>query len=180
MGFDLAKARGLMEERGIDCLIATSHDNVYYFSGSDIMTTTELKRLAAVFIPLDGDPLFGVQANEEVTARKTTWIKDPRVYGGGEWEPLKPMEFIAEVLREKGLSEDRIEMELLDLPLLCLDCLREPLPSAEFVDGEPIFDRMRAVKSPEELRLLSKAAMATAKASPWPSRWRGRGTQRGR
>ncbi|RLI32595.1 hypothetical protein DRO56_03275 [Candidatus Bathyarchaeota archaeon] len=164
MGFDLTKPRRLMEERGIDCLIATSHDNVYYTSGSDIMTITELKRLAAVFLPLDGEPLFGVHANEEATARRTTWIKDVRVYRGGEWEPLKPIEFIAGVLREKGLSEARIGMELLDLPGLCLDYLRELLPSAEFVDGQPIFDRMRSVKSPEELKLLSEANMATAKA----------------
>lgn len=163
-GFDLARARGLMEEMGVDCVVATSHDNVYYSSGADIMTITMLKRLAAVFLPLDGKPVFGVHANEEVTAREFTWIKDLRVYEGGEWEPLKPIRFVAEVLEEKGLGGARIGIELLDLPGLCVDYLRELLPSAEFVDCRPLFDRMRAVKSPEELRLLSGANMATAKA----------------
>ncbi len=163
-GFDLERARGLMDDRGLGCVVATSHDNVYYATGSDIMTITMLKRLAAAFIPLEGEPTFGVHANEEVTARESTWIGDVRVYEGGEWEPLKPIGFLAGVLSEKGLGESRIGLELLDLPGLCLDHLRRLLPSAEFVDCQPVFDKLRAVKSEEELRLLSEANMATAKA----------------
>jgi Xaa-Pro aminopeptidase len=138
MVFDLKKARELMRQKNLDCLVATSHDNVYFSSGSDILTITALKRLAAIFIPLDGDPVFAVHPNEEVTARQTTWIKDVRIYEGGEWEPLKPIKFVADVLKEKGL--------------------------AMFVDAQSIFDKMRAVKTSEELRLLSDANMATAKA----------------
>ena len=164
MGFDLAKARGLMEAMDIDCIVATSHDNVYYSSGSDIHTIITLKRLAVIFLPLDSNPVFGVHANEKVTACESTWIKDVRVYEGGEWEPLKPIELIADVLREKGLSKAKIGAELLDMPGLCLDHLRELLPLAKFVNCQPIFDKMRSVKSTEELKLLSDANMATAKA----------------
>ena len=163
-GFDHGKARGMMQERGLDCVVATSHDNVYYSTGSDIMTISMLRRLAAAFIPLDGEPTFGVHANEEVTARESTWIEDVRVYEGGEWEPLKPMGFVAGVLKEKGLEKARLGLELMDIPGMCLDRLRELLPSAEFVDCQPIFDRLRSVKSEGELRLLSEANMATAKA----------------
>jgi Xaa-Pro aminopeptidase len=153
-----------MREVELDYIVATSHDNVYYSSGADIMTINMLKRLAAVFIPLDGEPVFGVHANEEVTARESTWIGDVRVYEGGEWEPLNPISFVADVLKEKGVSDSRVGLELLDIPGLCLDYLRGLLPSAEFVDCQPIFDKMRSVKSPEELKLLSDANMATAKA----------------
>ena len=59
-GFELGKARELMTEMGLDCAIATSHDNVYYTTGSEIMTISMLKRLAAAFFPMDGDPTFGV------------------------------------------------------------------------------------------------------------------------
>ena len=101
-GFDLGKARRLMEELGLDVVVATSHDNVYYATHSEIMTISMLKRLAAAFLPLEGEPVFGVHANEEVTARETTWIEDLRVYEGGEWEPLKPIGFVAEVLKKMG------------------------------------------------------------------------------
>ena len=163
-GFDLGKARVHMERLGLDCLVATSHDNVYYSSGSEIMTITMLKRLAAVFIPLDGDPVFGVHANERVTAEQSTWIKDLRVYEGGEWEPLKPIDFVADTLKEMGFKDKRIGVEKLDIPGVCYDYLRKLLPDAEFSDCQPIFDRMRAVKSSEELRHMSRINMATAKA----------------
>jgi len=153
-----------MEEMGIECLIATSHDNVYYASGSDMETISSLKRLAAVFFPLDLDPLFAVHRNEQVTAQRTTWIKDLRVYEGGEWEPLRPMEYVAGVLKEKGLAKARIGLELFDVSALCFDHLQKQLPSVEFVDAQNIFDKMKSVKSDEELKLLSDANMATAKA----------------
>ncbi|MGD2142580.1 MAG: aminopeptidase P family N-terminal domain-containing protein, partial [Candidatus Bathyarchaeota archaeon] len=148
-GFDLKKARALIGEAGLECALATSHDNVYYATGSNIMTISILKRIAAVFIPLDGEPTFGVHANEEVTAQESTWIDDLRVYEGGEWEPLKPIEFIAGVFREKNLDEATIGVELLDIPALSMDHLRNLLPDARFVDCQPIFDRLRSVKSIE-------------------------------
>lgn len=163
-GFSLRKAREHMEQRALDVMVATSHDNVYYTSHSEIMTITMLKRLAAVIIPLDGDPVFAVHANERVTAEKTTWIKDLRVYQGGEWEPLKPIGFLAETLSELGHSTGRVSVETLDIPGACLDHLRSLLPEAQLTDCQSIFDSLRAVKTPDELRHLSRINMATAKA----------------
>jgi len=163
-GFRIIDALEEMEKQGIDLMVATSHDNVYYSSYSDIMTIRLLKRLAAVFIPSEGDPVFGVHANEEVTARETTWINDLRVYEGGEWEPLNPVSFMAETVRELGYEDGRIGVEALDLPGMCYDYLREMLPDAEFVDCQGIFDSMRAVKSPEEIDHMCRINMATAKA----------------
>ena len=163
-GFKLKNARDLMESQDLDCIVATSHDNVYYSSNSEIMTITMLKRLAAVFIPLGGEPIFGVHANERVTAEQTTWIKDLRVYKGGEWEPQKPIDFVANTLKEMGLKDARIGVETLDLPGVSYDYLRKQLPEAKFSDCQPIFDRMRLIKSPEEIRHLSRINMATAKA----------------
>jgi len=163
-GFNLESALTAMEEQGLDLIIVTSHDNVYYSSYSEIMTISLLDRMAAVFLPIEGDPVFGVHANEEVTARETTWIKDLRVYEGGEWEPLKPIKFLANTITELGYEDDRIGVEVLDLPGVCYDHLRKLLPEAEFVNCQNIFDRMRAIKSRGELDHMSEINMATAKA----------------
>ena len=163
-GFELKNAKDHMKSHNLDCIVATSHDNVYYSSHSEIMTITMLKRLAAVFIPLDGDPIFGVHANERVTAEETTWIEDLRVYEGGEWEPLKPIDFVANTLKEMGFKDARIGVETLDIPGVCYDYLRKLLPEARFTDCQPVFDRMRMIKSPEEIRHLSRINLATAKA----------------
>ncbi|OGD58989.1 hypothetical protein A3K78_10805 [Candidatus Bathyarchaeota archaeon RBG_13_52_12] len=163
-GFSLEKARELMNRHGIDVVVATSHDNVYYTSHSDIITITMLKRLAATIIPLDAEPTLLVHPNEHVTAQQTTWIKDLRTYQGGEWEPLKPLEQLAFNLREQGHAKARIAVETHDIPGALLDHLRMQLPDASFTDAQPILDKLRSIKSPEETKHLSRINLATAKA----------------
>jgi Xaa-Pro aminopeptidase len=163
-GFDLTKAKELMADKNIDCVITNSQENVYYSSWAPISTITSLKRMAAVILPLEGEPLFAVHRNEEVTARENTWIDDLRIYEGGEWESLKAIKFLSEVIKDKNLEDNILGLELLDMPGYWLDHLRELLPSTGIVDAKPIFDELRAVKSPEELKLLAKANMSTAKA----------------
>jgi Xaa-Pro aminopeptidase len=163
-GFDLKKSRKLMEKEGIDCIIANSQESVYYTSNAPISTITNLKRFAGIILPLDAEPLFAVHRNEEVTARKSTWIKDLRVYEGGEWESLKAINFLAEVIKERGLEGKKIGLELMEVPGLWLDHLRNLLPTTEFVDAKPILDILKSIKTPEEIKHLSNANMVTAKA----------------
>jgi len=163
-GFDLKKSRKLMQGEGIDCIIANSQESVYYTSNAPISTITNLKRFAGIVLPLDGEPLFAVHRNEEVTARNSTWIKDLRVYEGGEWESLKAIDFLAKVIKDKGLAGKKIGLELMEMPGLWLDHLRKLLPGTEFVDGKPVLDVLKSIKSPEEIKHLSAANMATAKA----------------
>ena len=90
MVLNLKEIRRRMQEKGIDCMIATSRENVFYSSG--VWAGIPL-RLVPVIIPLDKDPVIlvhpsGSGAGEDITVRKTTWIKDVRTYQGGEWAPL--------------------------------------------------------------------------------------------
>ena len=156
-----------MEEKGIDCIIATSHENVFYISGSGVGKPL---RLAPVIMPLDSNPVIlvhpsGSGAGEDIMVRQQTWIKDVRTYQGGEWAPLEIWRIISEVLREKNFQESTIGLELLDIPGLSYDYIRKLLPSANFVDCTPIFHKLRSVKSHEELKILSDANIATAKAA---------------
>lgn len=155
-----------MQEKGFDCIIATSPENVRYSSG--VWVGIPL-RLAPVILPLDGEPVIlvhpsGSGAGEDITARKTTWIKDVRLYEGGEWAPNMVWDAVAEVIREKELHDSTIGLEVLNVVGSSYDYVREIMPSVKFVGCEAIFDRLRAVKSAEELRILSYANMATAKA----------------
>ncbi|MFH2110650.1 MAG: Xaa-Pro peptidase family protein [Candidatus Bathyarchaeota archaeon] len=163
-GFSFKKTKELMDWHNIDVLVATSHDNVYYTSHSDIITITMLKRLAATIIPQNQEPTLLVHPNEHVTAQQTTWIKDLRTYQGGEWEPHKPIEQLASTLKEQGHAKARIAVETHDIPGALLDHLRSKLPDATFTDSQPILDKLRSIKSPDELKHLSKINLATAKA----------------
>ena len=88
-------------------MIATSRENVFYCSG--VWAGIPL-RLAPVIIPLDKDPVIlvhpsGSGAGEDITVRKTTWIKDVRTYQGGEWAPLFVWDAIKNVLIEKTCEQ---------------------------------------------------------------------------
>ena len=112
MNCDLSKLRNSMQIEGLDCIVVTTRQNVLYCTGHNVATIDMAGRLTAVILPLSGDPVFCLETNEAFEAK--TWIKDVRVYKeGGEWEPLKPWEFVARVLEEKKLAKAKIGMEIL-------------------------------------------------------------------
>jgi len=166
MTFDTERAKKKMREKGMDCLVITSHENILYISGSGVGKPL---RLAPVIFPIDGDPVFivhpsGSGAGEDIMVRQQTWIKDVRTYQGGEWAPLEIWRVISEVLEEKKLKHSKIGLELFDVPALSFEHLKKLQPAAVFVDCGPLFQKMRSVKSSEELEILSNANRLTAKA----------------
>ena len=161
---DVKRARSMMEEAGLDALVATSPENVYYSSGSNIVTMFLLGRLGFVVLPLDGEPVFGVSSIEVSKAEKTSWIRDVKTYEGADYEPIKGIEFLTKLIEEKGLGKSKVGIDRHFLPSLYYDVLCGGLPDVEFVDNQAIYDHLRAVKSPKEVKHLTEANMAIARA----------------
>jgi Xaa-Pro aminopeptidase len=164
MFFNLTKARKIMEEEEIDCLVPTTSPNLLYCSGASVGTPGSAGRIAAVLIPLDGEPVLCLQYNEQFYSRKMTWIKDLRIYDGGEWLPFKPWQSVADLIIEKGLSKARLGFETQAVPHDYLIHLMKLLPQAEFKNSGEIFERLRAVKTEEEIQIMKEAGTKTAKA----------------
>lgn len=165
MVIDLFKLRECMSENKISCIVASSRENVLYSSG---FSASIPLRPAPVILPLEDEPVIlvhpsGSGAGEDVTVRKVSWIKDVRLYDGGEWAPAMVWNAVAKVLEEKGLQNSTVGIEFLDITGLCLDHLRGVIPSTRLVPCEHFFDELRAVKSNEEVEILKRANMATAK-----------------
>ncbi len=100
------RARALMAEAGIDCVVATSYENVAYLSGAIIMTQRQIPdRLAAVVLPLEGEPTMVVCNIEEAQAQRDSRIPDIRAYVEFVTSPVQA---IAEVVQEKGLERARL------------------------------------------------------------------------
>src|SRR5262249_30871905 len=70
-------------------------------------------------------------------------------------------ECVATALRDRGLGDGRIALELAAIPAARYLRLRELLPNAEFVDAAPILWKLRIVKSAEEIVRLREVAAAT-------------------
>lgn len=152
----------LMREAGLDALVAFSMENVYYSSGTMLLTQRMIPtRLAMTVWQADGSATFIVCAIEVAQVRAESWIKDVRTYVEFKDSPLVEL---AKLLKEKGLASGRIGLENRYLAAAYYRELAEQLPQAKLVDGDDIFDTARMIKSPEEVDLLRRAAAMTDKA----------------
>jgi Xaa-Pro aminopeptidase len=155
----LAKAHAEITANRLDALVAASPGNVYYTSGTYFMTQKNIpERLGLVSITSDDDPAFVYCTIEEGHATQESWLKNLRGYT--EFAD-QPVDVLVDVLKKQGADRGRIGVEKRFFSAIDFERLRNRLPKAEFVDADPIFDRMRAIKTPEEIRILGDAAMAT-------------------
>ena len=105
------------------------------------------------------------------------WITDRYLFGPAEprsvrVEPAKsrrPVSASAEVavalaLHDRGLASGTIGIERRYLGVSVFERLVELLPKATFVDGLPVLDELRRIKSPEEIRRMEVACDAARHA----------------
>lgn len=162
----LGKQKRVMVEEGIDALVAVAPESVIYTCGFVIPSLRIQglhRRLAmTVVTPTDNKQALIVVDMETSTAKKhTKWFSDIRTYREFEQEAT---EVLVETLREYGLSNSRIGIELDYLPAMDFEVIRQALPKATFLNANRIFLELRSVKTPEEIEKLRKAGRAADKA----------------
>ncbi len=161
--FDTARLDRLMDEAGIDVLIATSKHNVQYLLGGhrsfffDNMDAMGISRYLPVFVYSKGAPqkagYFGHGMETYQTQLKPFWVSEVSTKSGGS---VDVMQKAADYVR--GLKPKRIGVELAFLPADSAAALSKALPDAELKDALFVLERLRARKSPEELEKLRLAS----------------------
>jgi Xaa-Pro dipeptidase len=144
----IAKARTLMARHGIEAVIVEAGPSLDYFTGVQWWRS---ERLTAAVIPAHGDaivvtPFFekpSVAESLSIPAEIRTWNEDE--------EPLK---LVADFLRGKRATT--IGFEETDRYFI-LDRLKQQLPAARIVSGNPVVRGCRMIKSPAELALMQAA-----------------------
>ena len=151
----LTKVRRLMAERGVDVLVLTTPENIYYVSGYQ---TTGYYIYQALVIPRDGAPQFVVRKFETTNVQGTSWLKDG--FGVEDWED--PLDVTVRAVEMCGGREGSMGFEDRGffLPPAILDGLRSRLPRARFVPAGGIVEACRVVKSAAEIGYVRKAAAA--------------------
>jgi Xaa-Pro aminopeptidase len=158
----LSKVERALAEHHLDALIAASPWNVKYCAGTSFFTQRTIpERLALVAMLPGQEPVFIYCSIEEEHARGESWMHELRGYTEFAEQPIA---VLADVLRELGAGSGRIGIEKRFLVTRNFEELRQALPSAEIVDADSIFDRMRAIKTPDEIEYLAQAAMWTDEA----------------
>ena len=144
----------------LDCVIVTSPENFTYTTDT-VVWTQKMGRLAMAIIPREGTPSILVAEQEKGYVSEQSWIQEVRSYVAHGPSPLNSLK---EILAEKGLTTGRIGVEMSSFRVSEYTELTATLPEAELVDCRPIFDKLRIIKTPEELSLLKFGAIATERA----------------
>ena len=143
---------------GLDAVVASSMENVFYLTGAWIDTQKAIPdRLALVVWPRTGSPVLIVCTIEESLARRDSRIRDIRGYVEFQTSPIAAL---ADVLRELGLAQARIGFERNHMVARYYDEMRSMLPQVKWKGGDRLLDEVRMIKSEDEQTLLAKGALA--------------------
>lgn len=159
----MERFRKALNESEFDVAVAISPENSWYLSEVVIDTQRSLLERLAIVVWAKGaaEPVYIICTNEEIQARNESWIRDIRGYV--EYKE-SPMEFLAQALTELGAARGRIGIEHRFLTAHYYQQLTRLLPQANLVEVGPFFDRVRMIKTPDEITRLEAASLATDRA----------------
>ena len=144
-----------MTEAGFDALIAISPENFAYTTGFTIPSQPILRwRHALAIVKADGQSALVVVDMEESTVRNRA-AKGAEIRVWGEFTD-DPMETLAALLNDLGLAKGRLGVEMDYLPAGDFARLSKLLPNAKFAPAESLYNRLRQIKTPQEIDLLRR------------------------
>ncbi|OKO78451.1 Xaa-Pro peptidase family protein [Bradyrhizobium sp. NAS96.2] len=163
--FDTAKLDRLMDEAGLDILIATSRHNVQHLLGGyrffffDVMEAIGTSRYLPVFVYQKGHPENSIYIGNrmEKFEHDLGRIWTPLVKTGS-WGTIDAMALAIDHVRKLGATAKRVGIEASFLPADARDHLRAGLDHVELREAHFTLERLRAVKSPAELDLIREAS----------------------
>ncbi len=183
------RAFEVLQREGVDSLIATSTENVFYISNYWSLG----KRLgcgveAYAILPLEESPAIIAPLNEaDLLVENQTWIGDIRFHGESGvdmGEPEDPSEETALVMglhrsaspetdgasallkaiEDKGLTGAKIALDTSGLSPPQYEHLKSKLQGVELVDGAPLLREIRLVKTEGEVERIKRATAITEKS----------------
>lgn len=155
-----AKACRLMEDASLDALLVTQDLNVRYFAGYLTILWCSRFRPCVVLLPRDYSlgPTIITPRQETGNVLKTSWVADAVFYPDQD----DPVPFIADAIREKGLKTGAIGSELgfgqrLGMNINQFESLKDALAPTQIVNGTPLIQAVRMVKSSREVECIRTA-----------------------
>ncbi|MBM6581186.1 aminopeptidase P family protein [Microvirga sp. BT689] len=159
---NIAGVRKAIDEGPFDAVIAVSPENVRYIADVEIATQKSIRdRLALILWAKGHEPVFIVCQVEEGFVRQETWITDIR---GFKEFVTSPIDLLAEVLAEKGLTHARIGCELEYLAGKYVRQLETLMPRVVLEPCDQMFRRARMIKTQREKDILRFGFRGTEKA----------------
>lgn len=140
-----------MQERGLEALLLTIPENVYYLSNHH---TPAYDAFQALLLPLDGEPTLITPLIEELIGRGHSWVERFATYRHGE----PSLSAVRAALGDARLERGRIGIEKGSLSIRTFEILTSAFPHASLHDGGGLVEAERAVKSDREIACIREAA----------------------
>jgi Xaa-Pro aminopeptidase len=165
--FDTARLDRLMDEAGFDVLLASSKHNVQYLLGGhrafffDTMDAMGLTRYLPVLVyargASDKAAYFGHRLENFQRENNPFWTPVQQCNNSGS---VDTMQRAIEHIKKAGIKTRGIGAELGFLPVDAGKALQGAFPDAKITDCLFVLERMRAIKTPDELKKLKIASEA--------------------
>lgn len=151
----VAAVRKRMAGEGLDGILVSVPENIYYLTGLDHWGFFAAHVL---LVPLDGPMILVARAMERITVENQ--VDNALFIGFGD--DADPAESIANAARRLGMADGRLGLEMRSLFLTpgIADRTRAELAGAEWHDCSGLVDAVRLVKSPLEQQYTRRAAEA--------------------
>ena len=151
------RIRQRMEDKGVDVLILTRGENIFYCSGYKASHFASwLSELHALVIPAKGAPRIMTRSLEREAAL-IQYTEAPRLHADHD----DPYHILADILEESGNTVARIGIEERFLKVSQFKKLQKQLPKATFVDVTGLVEGVATTPSPAESECLRRAARVT-------------------
>ncbi len=144
-----------MKDRGLDALVVSVPENIYYLTGLDHWGFFACHIL---IVPLEGAIALTCRAMERITVENQ--VRNAEFYGHADTEELS--DYVIKILRDRGLASAHLGIEKRSLFMTprIYEMILSGTESAQWSDGSGIIDDLRLVKSPLEQQYTRKAAAA--------------------
>lgn len=162
--FDTEQLDALMEQAGIDVVLATSKHNVRYLLGDYSSFFAHFDSIGMDrFLPAVGYPFSGSDRAFYIASEIDRWQQEL----AQPWVPTgiltcqssrETARMAAELIDKLGLGRSTIAVEHSFFPAGAFGEFRRALPHSTIVEAFPILDELRTVKRPDELKLLREAS----------------------
>ncbi|HWK68029.1 MAG TPA: Xaa-Pro peptidase family protein [Rhizobiaceae bacterium] len=163
--FDHARLDTLMDEAGVDVLLATAkHDTQYLLGGYKFIFFSAMDAIGhSRYLPiviyerggLDHAAYVGNRMEGGEHQNHPFWTPTLHL---SNWGTLDSIALAIEHLRLIGAGAARLGIEPAFLPADAYLAIRDAFPDAKLVDATELMERMRAIKTPDELAKLKKAS----------------------
>ena len=152
----------LMDDEGLSAVVARSGKNFTYLAGFAYPGTLarhlefpDSPREVLLVWPWNGEPVMVLNSYAAPLARRDSWLEKIEIYDD---YAESPYERAAQALRDLGLAGETIGVEKSYVNANRWEEILGLLPEARVVDSTDLMDRVRWIKTTEEVKALEAGA----------------------